>query len=283
VSTKKPKEQNESNGTESVERKKRNLSGSKNDSADDIVDTSNVKKQNNNVNKAEIGAIDSDIGVKQEHDNNKGINHFDTKDLVNKQDKQTHVCDNVKKSSTKEMTALNQTDSIADNAETGSKINTIETGSITVKEPKEVLDSERISSFINIEAKSYQVTNSADSKTGADTDTVNDRSNVTFGLGNVDNKEKVTSLDPNINNNRGGGLTPELRKKHPSGGNRDKSPIRKSQITQLTDHSDPLYSYQMSQDESIFHSSITFQEQLVTHRCVCLIKLYMIILSNVPV
>lgn len=62
----------------------------------------------------------------------------------------------------------------------------------------------------------------------------------------------------------------DLRKRNTSGGKRDKSPsvIRRSATTQLTDNSDPLSSYQISKDESIFQSSsaITFQEQLVTHR-----------------
>lgn len=62
--------------------------------------------------------------------------------------------------------------------------------------------------------------------------------------------------------------TPEMRKKRTSGDLRDRSPNtpRRSTMTQLTDNSDPLNNYQINKDESIFQSSMDFQEQLVTHR-----------------
>ena len=70
--------------------------------------------------------------------------------------------------------------------------------------------------------------------------------------------------------------TPELRKKRQSGELRDRSPNtpRRSTMTQLTDNSDPLNNYQISRDESIFQSSMAFEEQLVTHRYIVYILFY---------
>ena len=48
----------------------------------------------------------------------------------------------------------------------------------------------------------------------------------------------------------------------------DRTPYarRQSEVIQLTDRSDPLHNYQINQDESIFQSSLAFQEQLQSHR-----------------
>lgn len=264
------KKLNEANGSELEERNKRNLSGSKSNSKEDIVNNGDIIKQlqNSGVNKTDIGAIDYDKDIK--HDNNKDASQCDTED--------TNVCDNVKKSTVKDTTNSGYSNKTVDNklqtgtevckTQTGSRINKLETGSLAVKEPKEGFDSERLSSFINFEADANTENTSAQTKPADSSNSdsnINSQSKVLFGLEDNENKGNK-NLDSN--DNRSEGLTPELRKKHPSGGKRDKSPLRKSQMTQLTDHSDPLYSYQLNQDDSIFQSSITFQEQLVTHRSV---------------
>lgn len=147
------------------------------------------------------------------------------------------------------------------------------------KDPK----SERSSSFINFEAKCDEKTESND-KLGEDSG----NSKVIFELEDQvaesdDQAKQAPVSDPVIECTRSiekeqvdlnkktqekQELIPVLRKQHHSGGKRDKSPggRQMSMATQLTDHSDPLHSYQMNHDDSIFQSSVLFQEQLVTHR-----------------
>jgi len=79
-------------------------------------------------------------------------------------------------------------------------------------------------------------------------------------------QHQIASQNPNLLQTSQS--SPDMRLRHPSGGHRDRSPntSRKSAATQLTDHSDPLHNYQKNKDDSIFHSSMDFQEQQVTHR-----------------
>lgn len=161
-----------------------------------------------------------------------------------------------------------------------------------------VKKSDRTSSFINFESDHKSSIEAADSETGVlrEENVRNKESDdvkVVFELGNefeenienqsrkvnvsdkvclssqnTENGECTTNLVPSQGQAGNQSLTPELRHKNLSGSKKDRSPSshRKSQTTQLTDKSDPLYSYQINHDESIFQSSITLQEQLITHR-----------------
>ncbi|XP_053382356.1 LOW QUALITY PROTEIN: 1-phosphatidylinositol 3-phosphate 5-kinase-like [Mercenaria mercenaria] len=302
--SKNTKECRNSLGSELDETNKNSLSNSKNNSKEEIVIDSNVNRlePTESAVSVDTGVIKNDDDI-HDHDKNKNAS------LLHQKHVDTGVCDNSGKTSVpglvdgvknKNQTGELQTGSEANNVQPGFKVDKHETGSHIDRQMDLVSDSERISSFINFETTCDKKITSAETGT-AESDT-GDQPKVIFGLGNDSEQnaenfvENVTVcdsvnqgtrnveklLDRNQSPHGNQVPTPELRKKHPSGGKRDKSPHRKSQTTQLTDHSDPLYSYQMNQDESIFQSSITFQEQLVTHRTKFRKALDNVVLSSSP-
>ncbi|XP_052764126.1 1-phosphatidylinositol 3-phosphate 5-kinase-like isoform X2 [Mya arenaria] len=106
-------------------------------------------------------------------------------------------------------------------------------------------------------------------------------------------KEKTDDLNPKdkdqeVNTNKSQTnqsiSVPEVRHRNLSGNRRERSPNvqRRSAATQLTDHSDPLHNYQISKDESIFESSMAFQEQQVTRRAIFKKSLDNTVLSTSP-
>lgn len=280
------KESKEAKENDVVEKNKKNLSSAKNNSKESLVVNKNdmkiVKLDSDKLE--EIGGMTEGSDVTLSDNKSSGLyqKHSDTS-----------ACDNSEKSIQSDQYDVgeNTIRTVTNKVQSGSQV-------AERKKSDIVKESERTCSFINFESDHKNLIKAADSEAAVVREEnvrnkENDDVKVVFELGNeleenienqsrnvnlsdivslsnhnTENGECTTTLAPSQGQAGNQSLTPELRRKNPSGSKKDRSPTshRKSQTTQLTDKSDPLYSYQINHDESIFQSSITLQEQLVTHR-----------------